>query len=103
MKVRPARRAAPDTKAIGEIGELPVGEVEKPRRRRNEPARVVVERRETFLEIDLQPIAPGLLRVARGDADDLCADATSLVIGADLRVDQERVVAAVPRNVHEPD
>ncbi len=63
----------------------------------------MVERREILVEIDLHPLASGLLRVARGDADKLDAYALSLVIRADLRVDQERVVTAVPRNVHEPD
>jgi hypothetical protein len=41
--------------------------------------------------------------VAGGDADELGADPASLVIGADLRVDQERVVTAVPGDVHESD
>lgn len=80
-----------------------LGEVQKPRRGRNEPARVVVERREMFVKIHLHPLASGLLRVPRSDADEFGADTTPLVIGTDFRVNQKRVVAAVPRDVHKPD
>ena len=70
--------------------------------RRSESARVVVERGKRFVEVDLDPLAPGLLRMVHGDADKLGADASSLVVGANFRVDQEGVVTAVPRNVHKP-
>ena len=39
----------------------------------------------------------------RSNADELGADPSPLVVGADLRVDQERVVTAVPGDVHESD
>lgn len=71
--------------------------------RRYESARVVVERGKTFVKVHLHPLAPRLLRVPRGDADKVGADAPPLVVGADLRVDQEGVVAAVPRDVDEAD
>ena len=69
----------------------------------DESARFEVERRERFVEVDLHPLAPGFLGVTCRDADEFSADPAPLVVGADLRVDQECVVTAVPGDVHEPD
>lgn len=82
---------------------LTSGEVQKPRVRRHESARVVVERREAFVKVDLHPLAPRLLRVLCRSADEFGADAAPLSIGATLRIDQERVVSTIPGDSHEPD
>ena len=89
--------------SLGGVGEVNVGEVHKPCLCRNEPARVVVERGKRFVEVDLDPLAPSLLRMVHGVADELGADASSLLVGANFRVDQEGVVTAVPRDVYEAD
>jgi hypothetical protein len=77
--------------------------MEKPRRRGCEPAGVEIEGFELFLEVDLEPFAAGVLRLLRRDADELSTDASALVVRSHLRVNQERMVAAVPSDVHESD
>ena len=59
---------------LGGLDGLDIRKMYEARRRRNEPAGAVVERGEGLVEVDLQPLAPGLLRVAHGDADELGAD-----------------------------
>jgi hypothetical protein len=85
------------------LGGLHVREMYEASLRRSESACVVVERGESFVKVDFYPLAPGLLRVAHCDADKFSADAPSLMIGTHFRVDEEGVVAAIPRNVHEAD
>src|SRR5207244_13443510 len=62
-----------------------------------------VERRQLLGEVDVQPLALRRLSVLRGMADDFGRDAAPLEGRGDLRVAQERVIAAVPRDVDEPD
>ena len=71
--------------------------------RRRKAASVVVERRQVLLEVNLHPLAPRLFRVLGCHTDEVGADARSLLIRPDLRVDQEGVIATVPRHVDEPD
>jgi hypothetical protein len=70
---------------------------------RRESARLVVERPEVRLEIDLQPFALCGPRVRGGNAHELGADPPPLVVWSDLRVEQECVVGAVPGDIHEAD
>lgn len=66
-----------------------------------ESAGVSIEAGEVGLVVDMEPFAPRGLRVLYGATYDLGADAMALAITSCLRVDQERVVASVPGNVHE--
>ena len=45
----------------------------------------------SVLEVDVQPLTPGSCSLLRGEADDGRPQSPTLVIGADLRVEQEGV------------
>lgn len=79
----------------GEVQESGVGGAET--------ARLEVEGAQMRFEVHVQPGAPGVLGRSGGAADELGADAEVLVVRADLRVEQERVVGAVPGDVDEAD
>src|ERR1700728_4755647 len=66
-----------------------------------EAAGVEVEGGEVRLEVNVQPLAPGSLGVSGCTPDQLGTNALVLMASASLRVKEERVVAAVPGNVHE--
>ena len=51
----------------------------------------------------MHPFAAGAAGVLNGMANKLSADAASLVVGSDLRVDEEGVVASIPRHVDKSD
>src|SRR5690606_3071844 len=70
---------------------------------RSEAAGVEVEAAELGTEVDVQPLAPGGPGVPSRDRDQLGSDAAALMLAAGLRVEQEGVIATVPRHVHEPD
>src|SRR3984957_20742507 len=70
---------------------------------RAEAAGREVKRRQILLEIDVNPLAARCPGLADGLGDDLSRDALPLAGGCYLRVDQERVVAAVPGHVDESD
>lgn len=70
---------------------------------RDETTGLVIELREVIAEVNLHPLTASFFRVASGHAHEFRADAFPLIIGAYLRVDQERMVAAVPGHIHEPD
>ena len=78
-------------------------EVDQSRRRGAEPAGVDVERRMLGLEVDVEPLASCRLRVMDGSAHDARADAVALPVAPRLGVEEERVIAAIPRDVDEPD
>lgn len=70
---------------------------------RAEPTCIEVEGRKVRLEVDVEPLAPCSLCVTGGAADDLGANPSALPVPAGLGVDQERVVPAVLRDIHERD
>lgn len=61
-----------------------------------------VERVQLRYVVDVQPVAASLPRVLCCHAHEIGADALPLQVPADFRVDQERVVRAVPGDVDEP-
>jgi len=77
--------------------------VDQPGSRRPEAARVEVERRQVLLEVDLEPFASGVGGMTDREPHELGADARAAVIRPDGRVEQERMVAAVPGDVDETD
>jgi hypothetical protein len=56
-----------------------------------------------IVEVDVDPPAPGLRGLSDCDPNQLGADTPPLAVGADLRVNQERVVPSVPGHIHEAD
>jgi hypothetical protein len=71
-------------------------------RRRAKAARPEIEGCELGLEVDVKPLASRGPGVLRGDLDCARSDAPTLVRTVRLRVDEERVVAAVGYDVDEP-
>ena len=69
------------------------------------PARGQVEGPETIavLEIDVDPFAARTFGMQCRLSNELRADATALVVGTHLCIEQESVSTSVPRNVDEPD
>jgi hypothetical protein len=70
-----------------------------------EPARAQIEDAETIavVEVDVDPLAACALCVQHSLANEFGADAPALMVGADLRVEQEGMVTSVPRYVDETD
>jgi hypothetical protein len=79
------------------------GQVDQPGRGRLEAAGAVVERREVFLEVDVEPFASCRFGVRCGPAGELCGYPLPLIPARDLRIEEESVVTAVPRDVDETD
>jgi len=77
--------------------------VDDPGARGAEPAGVEVEAGQLVPEVDVQPLATGRLGLSRGEADDLGGDALALMVTSHLGIEQEGVVAPVPRDVDEAD
>jgi hypothetical protein len=69
----------------------------------SEPTSVEVERLELWVEVDVEPLATGGLRLPGRELDKARPDAFALEGAVRLGVEQERVVSAVPRDVHEAD
>lgn len=78
-----------------------VPEADQPGRRCGEPAGVQAERLQAWLEIDDDPFASRSLRFHYRAFDDLRAQAAALMCRAGLGVDEERMIAAVLRDVDE--
>src|SRR5919197_5559200 len=98
---RPTERPAPARKRRASARSLL--ETDEAGRSRPEAARLEVERLELRLEVDMEPLAARRVRMLRGQRDEPRSDPLPLQLSPYLRVEQERVVAAVPGDVHEPD
>ena len=70
--------------------------------RRHEAARAKVERPEMIVEVDVQPLAAGSPSLLDGDFDEPGPDPLPPGPAGDDCVEDERVRAAIPRDVHEP-
>jgi hypothetical protein len=68
-----------------------------------EAARVEIERREAWIPVDVEPFTAGVTCSVGSESDDASRDTAPMERPTGLRVEQERVIAAVPGDVHEPD
>jgi hypothetical protein len=68
-----------------------------------EAAGIDVERGQVVFEVNVQPLAPRCLGVPGSMADKRGGDALPLMLGGDLGVEEEGVIAAVPRHVDKAD
>ncbi len=75
--------------------------MDQPGPRRAKAARIEVERRESRLEIDVEPLASCGPRVLRREANGLRSDALALMRGVGLRVNEKGMVSSVRYHVHE--
>ena len=83
---------------------LPVnGEVDQPGRSGPEAAGVEVQPRQALGEVDVKPVAACRLRVPGSKADKRGRDAPPLMLIRDLGIEEEGVIAAVPRHVDKTD
>src|SRR2546423_681786 len=80
-----------------------LGEVNHPCWGGAKATRTEVERREACLEVHMHPFAASTARVLNRTANKLSGDPASLVVGPDLRVDEECVAASVPGHVDKSD
>ena len=72
-------------------------------RRWSEAAGVEIEGLQFRFEVDVEPLATRGLGLPGRQVDEASPDASVLEHGVRLRVEQEGVIAAVPRDVHEAD
>lgn len=84
-------------------GSYPRLQGDEPGIRRPEPARAEVERAEVIVEVDVQPLAPGLARSRRGQGDKPSPGSPPLHPRSDQGVQDERVHGAIPGDVDEAD
>ena len=66
-------------------------------------AGIEVQHREVLLEVDVKPLATSLLGVPGGMADKPGGDALPLMLTGDLGVEEEGVIASVPRHIDKAD
>ena len=83
---------------------LPVrGQVDQPGRSGPEATGIEVEPCQALGEVDVQPLATRHLRVPGGKADQRGGDAPPLMLTGDLGIEEEGVIATVPRHVDKSD
>ena len=70
---------------------------------RPEAACAEVERREMLLEVDVEPLTPCRLGMQCSTADERCGYSSPLMLASDLGIDEEGVIAAIPRHVDKAD
>lgn len=66
-------------------------------------AGIEVECRQVLLEVDVKPLAPGRLCMHRSMADKRSANALPLILTSDLGIEEEGMIASVPRHVDKAD
>src|SRR5262245_16060203 len=81
----------------------PFGEVHQPGCSRAELAGVDVERFEFVFVVDVQPLAAGVSSCFLRHFDELSSDALTMKVSTNFGVDEEGVIASVPRDVDEAD
>lgn len=103
-RVRQLARAGPGASpAVNELGDpLERSQIEDARCGRSEPAGVV-ERTELRRVVDVKDLAASIARGQGGPPDELASQATAPTVRIDPRVEEERVVATIPRHVDETD
>jgi len=69
----------------------------------SKPAGVVVERSEVVVEVDVEPLAACVFRVGGRSPNQLSSDTGASMIRTHLGIEEERVIAAVPCDIHEAD
>src|SRR5215469_18354563 len=66
-------------------------------------AGIKLERRQVRPEVDVQPLAPSLLGVPQGMADQHGGNALPLMLAGDFGIEQEGMIASVPGHVDKAD
>jgi hypothetical protein len=76
-------------------------ETQEPGCRRPEAAQVLVEVLEVRFVVDVHPLTPGFSHISKELCHQSSTEPSPLIVGIDRRVEQERVVPAVPDSMDE--